>query len=296
MQPQVDGSLTRIFVKSGDHVKQGQVLMQIDPIRQQANVATQQSTQSQKKAVFDYNQAEVNRQKQLYDAGITSRQVYDQSVQAFANSKADYESSSAGTRSQVAQLGYYRIAAPFDGVVGDIPVHQGDYVSPTTILTTVDQMNDLEAYIYVPTDRAGDLHNGQTVDIVSNSGDLLQESKIDFISTQVDNALQGILIKAPVSSEGGKFRTDQLVKARVVWSTQAMPTVPVLAVTRINGESFVYVAVPQGSGYAAHQKLIKIGDTVGNNYAVTSGLSAGDKVIVSGTQFLQDGVPVQPMG
>ena len=61
----------------------------------------------------------------------------------------------ASRKTQEEQLAYYTIRAPFDGVVGDIPVHVGDYVSATTMLTTVDENKDLEAYIYVPTERAG---------------------------------------------------------------------------------------------------------------------------------------------
>ena len=83
---------------------------------------------------------------------------------------------------------------------------------------------------------------GLPVQIVTSTGELIESTKIDFISQQVDNALQGILVKAPVHSSLDRFRTRQLVKARVVWSTAPAPTVPVLAVTRIGGQAFVYVA------------------------------------------------------
>src|ERR1700722_5976127 len=69
IQPQVDGSLTRILVKSGDHVHAGQVLMTIDPLKQQAAVDQQRSTEAQKKAAYDYNKIEVERQRLLYEGG-----------------------------------------------------------------------------------------------------------------------------------------------------------------------------------------------------------------------------------
>src|SRR5689334_18088907 len=125
IQPQVDGSLTRILVKSGDHVRAGQVLMTIDPLKQQATVDQQVSTEAQKKALFDYNSRELDRQKGLFDAGVSSKQSYDQALQAYANSKADWESSQAARATQQRQLAYYSLTAPFAGVVGDIPVHQG---------------------------------------------------------------------------------------------------------------------------------------------------------------------------
>src|ERR1700736_5700675 len=95
IQPQVDGSLTRILVKSGDPVRAGQVLMTIDPLKQQATVDQQRSTEAQKKATLDYNRHELDRQQQLYESGVTSKQDYELAVQAYENSKADWESSTA---------------------------------------------------------------------------------------------------------------------------------------------------------------------------------------------------------
>jgi len=295
IQPQVDGTLTRILVKSGDHVRTGQRLMTIDPLKQQATVDQQRSTEAQKKAVYDYNRVEVERQRKLYEGGVTSKQNLDQAVQAFENSKADWESSIAATVTQKRQLAYYDLTAPFDGVVGDIPVHIGDYVSPTTLLTTVDENALLEAYIYVPTERSADIRKGLPVQIVNSNGDLLENSSIYFISPQVDNTLQGILVKAPLRSSLEKFRNAQLVKARVVWSTAPASTVPVLAVTRIGGQPFVFVVTQSNQGTVAKQRAVTLGDTVGNDYAVNSGLQPGDKVIVSGIQFLVDGAPVKPI-
>src|SRR5215472_8448521 len=103
IQPQVDGTLTKILVKSGDHVHAGQVLMTIDPLKQQATVDQQRSTEAQKKAVFAYNQTEVERQRKLYEGGVTSKQNYDYAVQAFENSKADWESAKAAVATQERQ-------------------------------------------------------------------------------------------------------------------------------------------------------------------------------------------------
>jgi RND family efflux transporter MFP subunit len=296
INPQVDGNLVKLYAHSGDHVRAGQVLMEIDPAKQEATVASSRSTEQQKLAVFQYNQIEVERQRKLFEQGVTSRDAFDQAEQAYKNSQADYESSQATTLSQRKQLGYYHIAAPFDGIVGDVPVHLGDYVSATTLLTTVDENRDLEAYIYIPTERVTQIRKGLQVIILDNQEHELERTAIDFISPQVDDQLQGILAKAPVHTDLGKLRNLQQIKARVVWTTSAVPVVPVLAVTRLGGQTFVYVAQNQGGKYFARQRPIQVGDTVGNNYAVLSGLQNGEKVIVSGTQFLMDGAPVQPLG
>lgn len=296
MQPQVDGNLTRIFVKSGDAVKAGQVLMQIDPLKQVATVQSQQGTEQQQKAAYQYNQADVVRQKALYDAGIISKQAYDQSVQSYQNSKGAFDSASALTSTQKEQLSYYQIRAPFAGIVGDIPVHVGDYVSPTTILTTVDENQDLEAYIYLPTERASEAHVGLPVDLQDTSGNILAHTSVYFVSPEVDNALQGILAKAPVPKSNERLRNGQLVNARITWATVQAATVPVLAITRIGGQTFVYVAIPKGAGFVAHQIAVTLGDAIGNNYPVLSGLKPGDRVILSGIQFLGEGAPVKPLG
>jgi RND family efflux transporter MFP subunit len=295
IQPQVDGSLTRILVKSGDHVHTGQVLMTIDPLKQQATVDQQRSTEAQKKATYDYNKIEVERQRKLYEDGVSSKQDYQLAVQAFENSKADWEASTAGLITQQRELAYYNLTAPFEGIVGDIPVHIGDYVSQQTLLTTVDENADLEAYIYIPTELAANIHMGLPVQIVTSSGESIESTKIDFVSQQVDSGIQGILVKAPVHAPLDRFRNAQLVKARVVWSTSPTPTVPVLAVTRIGGQSFVYVATQAENGTVAKQRAVTLGDTIGNDYAVTGGLKPGEKVIISGIQFLIDGAPVQPI-
>lgn len=295
IQPQVDGALTRIAVASGDHVIAGQLLMTIDPLKQQATVDEQRSTEAQKKALYEYNKTEVERQRGLYEAGVTSKQSYDQAVQAYENSKADWESATAARITQQRQLGYYNLTAPFAGIVGDIPVHIGDYVSQTTLLTTVDENADLEAYIYIPTEKAGNIRIGLPVQIVTSTGEPIESTKINFVSQQVDNATQGILAKAPLHTALDKFRNAQLVKARVVWSTAPAPTVPVLAVTRIGGQTFVYVATASEQGTVAKQRAVTLGDTIGNDYAVTGGLQVGEKVVVSGTQFLIDGVPISPI-
>ena len=300
VQPQVDGNLVKILVKSGDQVKAGQLLMEIDPLKQVATVESQQGTEQQLRATYDYSKADLVREESLYKQGIISKQAYDQAVQSFQNAKGALDSAAALTNTQKQQLAYYQVRAPFAGTVGDIPVHVGDYVSPTSgtpvTLTTIDEIADLEAYIYVPTERAGQVKLGLPVELLDESGTVLAQSNIYFVSPEVDNGLQGILAKAPIPKSGTVLRNGQMVNARIVWGTDQTATVPVLAVTRIGGQSFVYVAAPKGGGFAAHQVSVTLGEPVGNIYPVLAGLKTGDRVILSGIQFLQEGVPVQPMG
>jgi RND family efflux transporter MFP subunit len=296
LNPQVSGNLTQILVHSGQAVQEGQLLMVIDPSKQEATVLSQAATVQQKLAVYKYDQIEYDRQKKLYAAQVSSQDVYQQAEQAYANSKADYLSSVALLQSDKKELGYYSIRAPFTGIVGDIPVHVGDYVSASTLLTTVDENRDLEAYIYVPAEMSSRLKMGLPVEILDNNENLLQKTKIDFISPQVDNGLQGVLVKAPVRPDNAVIRNAQLVKAKVIWSMVPTPVVPVLAVSRLGGQAFVYTVQSQGGHDFAHQVAVKLGDTIGNDYAILGGLQNGDQVIISGTQFLADHMPVKPLG
>jgi RND family efflux transporter MFP subunit len=295
MQSQVEGKLTQIRVRSGDRVTAGQLLMEVDPQHQVATVDSQHATERQKKALYDYNVSELDRQRKLFEAGIISRDAFEQAQQAFDNSKADYQSATALSNTQEQQLAYYSIRAPFDGVIGDIPVHVGDYVSTTTVLTTVDENQDLEAYIYVPTERAAQVRQGLSVDLMDTSGKMLEKTKIEFVSPEVDSTVQEILAKAPVHATPEILRNAEMVKARIIWSTTPMAVVPVLAVSRQGGQSFVFVARQQNGHTTAVQVPVTLGDTVGNTYSISSGLSVGDKVIVSGTQFLVNGMPVMPL-
>jgi hypothetical protein len=134
------------------------------------------------------------------------------------------------------------------------------------------------------------------VQLFDTSGKLLEKTKIDFLSPQVDPSLQGILAKAPVHATPDIMRNAQLIKARVIWTTKPMVVVPVLAVTRQGGQTFVFVARKQPNGQViAAQTAVTLGDTVENTYSISSGLNAGDQVVISSTQFLVNGMPVSPI-
>ena len=297
LMPQIDGNLTQILVRSGDHVKAGQPIMTVDPVRQQALVDSQRATENQKKALFDYNTLQIERQRKLFEAGVISRDALDQAEQSYQNTRADWQAAIATRKSLEEQLNYYGIKAPFDGIIGDVPVHVGDYVTTATALTTVDENKDLEAYIYVPTERSSQVRMGLPVELLDGDGNIAEKTSVDFLSPQIDTQTQGILLKAPVHSATNFLRSAQMVKARVIWKTAPQPLIPVLAVSRQGGQSFVFLAVAQPDGhFAARQTAVTLGETVGNSYAVSSGLKAGDKIIVSGTQYLVDNMPVMPHG
>lgn len=294
INPQVEGYLTKIFVHSGDHVSPGAPLMQIDPTKQEATVRSQESSHAAQQANLKYAQEQYDRVSQLYAAGVDSKQDFDQAKSALDSAKAALNSLEEQVKQQRVELHYYRVVAPSSGIVGDIPVRVGDRVTVSTLLTTVDKPGSLEVYVYVPIERASGLKMNLPVQLLDSAGNVIADSRVSFISPQVDNATQTILVKAQVANNQDRLRQSQFIRARVVWGTHNSSVVPILAVSRIGGQYFAFVAEEQNGKMVAHQKPLKVGDTVGNNYVVLDGIKPGDKIIVSGTQVLIDGAAVEP--
>jgi len=296
IMPQVDGLITQIFVHSGDKVSAGGALMEIDPLKQQATVKSLESARAAQQANLSWTKQQYERAQGLAAAGVVSKQDLDQAKSAMDASQAQMDSLDAQVHEQEVQLRYYKVVAPRSGIVGDIPVRVGDRVTTTAQLTTVDQPGSLEAYVYVPVERSSQLKMDLPVQVLDSNGKVLADTRISFISPQVDNTTQTVLIKARIANGNDALRQSQFIRARLVWGTHRNPEVPILAVSRLAGQYFAFVAEPQQSGaFVAKQRPLTIGETIENNYEVRDGIKPGDKVIVSGTQFLMDGMPVMPM-
>ncbi|HEX3351714.1 MAG TPA: efflux RND transporter periplasmic adaptor subunit [Terriglobales bacterium] len=294
IMPQVEGQITEIYVHSGARVSPGTPLMQIDPAKQQATLKTQQDTLAAKQAEVEWDKQEYARNSGLYEARVISKQALDQSKTALDQAQSQLQALHAQVRQESVQLRYYRVTAPGTGIVGDIPVRVGDRVTTTTVLTTVDKPGSLEAYVYVPIERSSQLRMNLPVEIIDQSGAVIAHSRITFISPQVDPTTQSVLVKALIANNDDRLRNAQFIRARIIWGSADHPVVPILAVSRIGGQYFAFVAEPKDGKTVAHQKPLQVGEMTGNDYVVLQGIKPGDKVIVSGTQFLIDGAPVIP--
>src|SRR5580692_9200067 len=296
IMPQVEGQITQIFVHSGDRLEAGSPMMEIDPLKQQATVKSQESARAAQEANLILAKKQFERAQGLSAAGVVSKQDMDQAKSNLDAAQAQMEALDANVREQEVQLHYYKVVALRSGIVGDIPVRVGDRVTTSTQLTTVDQPGSLEAYVYVPIEHSAQLKMGLPVQVVNSDGKVLADSRVSFISPQVDNTTQTVLVKARIANGNDALRQSQFIRARVVWGTHQNPEVPILAVSRLAGQYFAFVAESQNGGsFVARQKPLTIGQTVGNDYEVQDGIKPGDKIIISGTQFLLDGAPVIPM-
>ena len=292
VQPQVEGFVTRILVRSGDRVRPGTPLLLIDAGMQQAAVANLESQRASRQADLQYAQQQVARMKTLLEAGAASTAEMEQAQTGLSTSQAQVKAAEAQIREQRVALAYHRVTAPTAGVVGDIPVRVGDSVTRSSVLTTIDQDAGHEVYINVPVQEAAKLRVGLPVQLIDDRGQVLANTEVSFVATSVDPATQSVLAKA-VLGDAGLFRTEQFVHARIVWTEAPALTVPLVALNRINGQFFAYVAESgDGGATVARQRAVEPGAVVGNDYVVKSGLKAGEKLIVSGVQKIRDGAPV----
>jgi RND family efflux transporter MFP subunit len=296
VRPQVEGHVTRIFARSGDRVRPGTAILAIDPERQQAAVASQEASIEAREADVVYARQQFERLQELFGQRVVSKAELDQAEAALKTAEASLAATRAQAREERVSLEYYQVTAPTAGVIGDVPARVGDRVTPDTELTTIDNNDELEVLIPIPSERAPDLALGLRLEILTPSGDELAETTVSFISPRVDSETQSVLVKGMLKNPDGRLRSQQFVRARVVWTARQGITVPVLAVTRVSGQAFIFVAEQQGDQQVARQRPVKLGAVVGDAYAVLDGVKPGDRVITSGVQKLGDGAPIATQG
>ncbi|MEH2172456.1 efflux RND transporter periplasmic adaptor subunit [Nostoc sp.] len=338
LQPRIQGQVTQILVKSGDPVVQGAVILQVDPTPQAAiarnnpvpqvflmQLANARATLKSLEAERPSYVANLQLYQQNYDKfvslaeqGAVSRQTSNQFANRLANAKTSLDAidsriqaqratilqaekslqqSNVNTQTQQPQSD--KITAPFSGTVGNIPVKVGDLVNTSTPLVNITQNRPLEVNISVPLQQGPQLRKGMPVEVMNTQGQKLGRSRIFFIAPNASNETQTILIKALFDNKNGQLRADQLVRTRVFWNQRPGVLIPTTAMTRIGGDTFVYVVEteisPQGvSQQVARQRRVKLGEIKDNNYQVIEGLQPEDKVIISGLLNLRDGVAIVP--
>lgn len=358
LQPQIQGRVTDIFVREGENVPAGKLLLQVNREEQQAAVsgaqaaaaaarsqvenvrATLSSLEAQRQSSqsdVELNQKEYARYSSLADQGAVARSVADQYTNriqtaraslnaidkqiqaqraALAGAQEQLRQAQAGTQGQQAQLNYYQITAPFAGTVGDIPVKVGDFVNTSTQLTSITENRPLEVNVAIPTERAAELRQGMQIELLDAQGKSVGTSRIFFIAPNAANDTQSVLVKSLYQNSNGQLRADQYVRARVLWNQESGVLVPATAITRLGGETFVFVAqqapppqqnkeqsnqaqsnqqqTNQEPQLVARQKPVKLGTIQGNNYQVLSGLKPGERIIISGLLNLRDNSRITP--
>jgi RND family efflux transporter MFP subunit len=294
VQPEVEGQITRIFVKSGDVVKVGTPLVQINPAKPLAAVLSTEASREGAVADVAYWRQQVKRLASLVDAGAISKAEFDQAQTSLSQAEARLSTLDAQVKEGRVELGFHRVEASQAGIVGDIPVREGDRVTTSTVITTIDDNALLEAYVQVPLSRSAQLRLGLPVQLLDDDGKVVATNPITFVAPSVDDTTQTVLVKSGLKQEPPSVRVRQFIRSRIIWRTAQGLKVPVTAVVRISGQYFCFVAEPgQQGGLVARQKPIEVGEVVGNDYVVRNGLKEGEQLIVSGIQKIGDGAPVK---
>ncbi|UJR83647.1 efflux RND transporter periplasmic adaptor subunit [Sandaracinus amylolyticus] len=267
-------------------------------------------------ARLEYARAHRDRVAELFAADATSRQAFDEATASLRGAEAELAAidaqiamqeaairSSASqvreSRSSVRQgrvaLGYHRVTAPIAGRLGDIPVRVGDRVEIGALLATITGLGGSELHVEVPVERRPLLRVGGHVEILGASGDVLREASIDFVSPQVDERSQTVLVECALGDGEPTLEVGQYLRARLRWSTRTGPVVPVLAVTRLNAQAFVFVVDRTTTEPTAQQRPVRLGPIAGDRYLVLRGVEVGEEIAVEGTQLIRHGSPLSPL-
>ncbi|SDS90102.1 membrane fusion protein, multidrug efflux system [Mucilaginibacter mallensis] len=316
--PQVQGAVTGIFFTEGTHVKKGQKLYTIDERLYKdaydaavANLQVSQGTLVQ-------SQQDADRYDYLNKYNAVAKQLYDHAVITLQNAKNSVKSSEQAVKSAKTNLSYSTIYAPFDGTIGLSQVKLGNVVTVgTTVLNTISTDNPMAVDFVINEKQLPKFEKLQfakkTIDslftILLPDGSLYPATgKMSVIDRAVDSQTGSITIRLVFSNPKGVLRTGMSCVVKVHnQDTEPQLVIPSKAVVEQMGEYFVYVAKDtlvnnpkagadsaknQLKQLRASEKKVQVGQTIGANVVIKSGIDEGERVVVDGVQTLHDNVQI----
>ncbi|HEV7815568.1 MAG TPA: efflux RND transporter periplasmic adaptor subunit [Janthinobacterium sp.] len=308
VRARVDGIVQKRSYQEGADVKANQELYQIDPAPYRAALASAAATLQKNEATLATNKAQLERYKVLVGSNAVSKQAYDNAVAAQGQAAADVAAARAAVTVARINLGYTSVVSPISGLSAISLVTQGAYVqaSAATLLTTVQQIDPI--YVDVRQSSAEGLQlrrqlaSGQLK--LSGAGQakvglLLEDGSeypltgtLQYNGVTVDQATGSVTLRALFPNPKHVLLPGMFVRARVDQGTRENAMlVPAQGVSRNRqGEATVLVV---GADSKVQQKIIKVGNMIGNNWVVDSGLDEGEKVVVNGSLKIQTGMAVR---
>lgn len=296
----VNGWLQKKFYKDGDFVKQGQLLLQIEPDEYALAVQNAEAALKQIQASYDNSAVELKRAKELVKGDYVSRSYYDKVYAQYASDKAGVESAKASLARARLNLSYTKIYAPYDGKIGELLIQQGNYVTAQTgeiaKLITVDpiyasftmKQNDLARFNLKPNSRIPDakitiqLADGTTYD---------EEGILDFMDNQIDKDLGTITMRATFNNKNKKLIPNDFVRVTLTANnTTDVLLVPQNAVLENVNSKYVWVIDEKNT---AKQQDIEVFGPYKEFWIVKSGIKEGDIVISSNIQSIHQGTKIQ---
>jgi membrane fusion protein (multidrug efflux system) len=302
---QVQGYIVSRDYKEGSLVKKGDLLFQIDPRPFEAALAQAKGTQAKDQANWTKADADQKRAIDLFNKKVISDQERDTAIAAAGSSKANVEADEAAVKQADLNLGYTKITAPIDGLVGFANNQVGDLVGPTTgPLTTMSQIDPIKANVTVGESAFTDFFSRypDTVqreallkridfDLILGDGKVYpQKGKFYALDRNLDPKTGSIHYYVTFPNPDVMLRPGQYGKVRFVPDTvQNALVVPQEAVTELQG-NFQVAVIDQNNKVSI--RPVKTGERIGAMWQITDGLKPGDKVVVEGVQKAREGSTV----
>ncbi len=290
--PQVAGYVRRIHVHPGQKVEAGAPLIDVDAREETAALESARAQRTSSEVTLEQARRTRARIESLYKEGLASAQELEQSRAQVEALEANTRAAAAQESQREVQLQFNTVRAPFSGTMGDVLVRVGDFVSATTPLTSVAQADVLEVSVAVPSERARSLRPDTPLEVLDAQGKVLITSPVFFIAPQADPRTQLVEVKAAFRNTVG-LRPNELVRARLVYSTRSALQLPALAVVRQSGQPFALVVTEKEGKTVVERRPVKLGALGEMAYVVEGGLKEGEQVAVTSLQALRDGAPVK---
>ncbi len=305
VRARVEGFIESVDFKEGNPVRKGQLLYTLDPRPFEAALAQAKGSLAEAEAQLARATQDVVRFEPLVAKNAISRQEYDTAVVVKRAAEAAVEASKASAERARIDLGYTKVTAPADGLVGKTEVYAGTLVGrgQSTLLTQISQIGSIHVRFTIPerdylyfARRGPQARTGNArlpFELVLADGTVHPEKgQLVFVDRNVDPTTGTILLEASFPNPGGILRPGQYARVRAaVDLKQGAILVPQRAVSELQG---VYNVAVVGGDDTVEVRMVKPAERIGTLWVVDSGLKAGERIVVEGLQKVRPGVKVKP--
>ena len=303
----VSGFITKLHVDEGSVVKKGQVLFTIDQVQYKAAVETAKAAVETARAALQTQELTTQNNRELNKKGIVSDYQLSTSENQLAQAKASLAQAEASLTNAKRNLEYTEVTSPSDGIIGQVPYRIGSLVSASmaTPLTTVADNSSMFAYFSMTERQLLALikEGGSQKEILEKMPkvhlQLIDETmypdsgRVETISGVIDPTTGSVSMRAMFPNEHNVLRSNSTGKVVFPNVLTNVILVPQSATTEIQDKKFVFVVQADNTVKNTEIQVYRLND--GQNYYVTSGLKAGDKIVVEGVQALHDGQAITPI-
>jgi len=307
VRPQVAGFIVKLCVDEGATVHKGQALFQIDPTQYSAAVAQAKAAVSMARANVNTLTLTEQTKKVLFDKQIISEYEYQTAVNQLASAKASLAQAQASLISANQNLSFCTVKSPSNGVVGTFPYRVGSLVSASISqpLTTVSEIGNVYVYFSMTEKEMLRLTRAEgslldqlakmpAVKLQLADGSMYTEDgKIDAVSGVIDQNTGSVSMRAIFSNKKDVLRSGGTGNIIFPYTINDVMIIPQSTTIEIQDKKFVYVVGSDNKVKNTEIQVSNLDD--GKNYLVTSGLKAGDKIVVEGVQTLKDGQTIKPI-